>query len=246
MKHYEAELACLVLKIFETERQKGYRYIWRRLQKKYHLSRNPKTILRYMHLLGISSPIRKKKFKHSSYKQIDEKSRQVEPNVLNREFQAKKPLEKVVTDVSYLNYQGGRRYLSVIKDLYDHTILAYQLSSFNDNQLVFDNLAQVFTEKHYECLIHSDQGFQYTNKNYVSFLQSLGITVSHSRRGNCYDNACVENFFSQLKCEELYLRPAKSALELEQQVISYIDFYNQLRPQEKLKGMTPLEFRNHA
>ena len=95
------------------------------------------------------------------------------------------------------------------------------------------------------CVLHSDRGFQYTNILYVRFLEERGITVSHSRKANCYDNACCENSFSHIKseCLELFDLPEdeKSLIEA---VDKYIHFYNYDRPQLKLKGMTPKEYRN--
>ena len=151
-----------------------------------------------------------------------------------------------MTDVSYLYHKNGRIFLSVVKDLFDNSILAYQISKKNDIKLVMDNLSRVFSKQNYKCILHSDQGFQYTSNIYKDTLESLGVTISHSRKGNCYDNACCENFFSHLKSESLYLQPAISEQELIKQVNDYIIWYNNDRPQGKLKGMTPIEFRNHT
>ena len=151
-----------------------------------------------------------------------------------------------MTDVSYVYHKQGRLYLSIIKDLYDNSILAYNLSKFNDNQLVFENLDLVFRkdwDKSKSCLLHSDQGFQYTNKQYYKKLETFNVTVSHSRKGNCYDNACCENFFSHLKSESLELFVPENETELMQQIDDFITWYNFDRPQLKLKGMTPIEYR---
>lgn len=244
-KNYDRELASKIMLIF-NERNKGYRYIKFQLEKKFNITRNPKTILRYMRILNIKSPIRKKKYFHYSRKEISINSILVAPNILNRDFKAKAPFEKLVTDVSYIYYKTGRLFLSVVKDLFDNSILAYQISKKNDIKLVMDNLSQVFSKQSHNCILHSDQGFQYTSRIYKDTLESLGITISHSRKGNCYDNACCENFFSHLKSELLYLQPAQSEEELIKQVNDYILWYNTDRPQSKLKGMTPVEFRNYA
>lgn len=244
-KAYDKVLADKIYDLFE-ERKKGYRYITTQLKRKYQIKRNPKTVLKYMRRLGLKSPIRKKKYIHYSQKNIAQKVVTVAPNFLNREFKSDAPMKKLVTDVSYLYHKKGRLFLSVVIDLYDNSILAYQLSRANNVRLVMDNLAQVFTEKNYRCILHSDQGFQYTTRLYKDTLEALGVTVSHSRKGNCYDNACCENFFSQLKSEQLYLKQAKNEEELIAQVQDYIHWYNTDRPQSKLKDMTPLEFRNHV
>lgn len=206
-KNYDRELASKIMLIF-NERNKGYRYIKFQLERKFSLTRNPKTILRYMRILNIKSPIRKKKYFHYSRKEISINSILVAPNILNRDFKAKAPFEKLVKDVSYIYHKTGRLFLSFVKDLFDNSILAYQISKKNDIKLVMDNLSQVFSKQSHNCILHSDQGFQYTSRIYTDTLESLGITISHSRKGNCYDNACCENFFSHLKSELLYLRPA--------------------------------------
>nr|WP_270323325.1 IS3 family transposase [Lactococcus petauri] len=244
-KNYDIELASKIMLLFK-ERKKGYRYIKFQLERKYKITRNPKTILRYMRILNIKSPIRKKKFFHYSRKEISLNSLLVAPNILNRNFKASAPFEKLVTDVSYLYHEKGRLFLSVVKDLFDNSILAYQISKKNDIRLVMDNLSKVFSKQSYKCILHSDQGFQYTSRIYKYTLESIGVTISHSRKGNCYDNACCENFFSHLKSEQLYLKRAKDEKELIDQVEDYINWYNHDRPQRKLKGMTPIEFRCHA
>lgn len=148
-----------------------------------------------MRILNIKSPICKKKYFHYSRKEVSLNSIIVSSNILNRYFKAKAPMEKLVTDVSFIYHENGRLFLSVVKDLFDNSILAYQISKKNDIKLVMDNLSQVFSKKHYNCILHSDQGFQYTTHIYKDTLESLGVTVSHSRKGNCYDNSCCENFF---------------------------------------------------
>lgn len=199
-----------------------------------------------MRILNINSPIRKKQFFHYSRKEIFLNSLLVAPNILNRNFKTSAPFEKLVTDVSYLYHEKGRLFLSVVKDLFDNSILAYQISKKNDIRLVMDNLSKVFSKQSYKCILHSDHGVQYNSRIYKDTLESIGVTISHSRKGNCYDNACCENFFSHLKSEQLYLKRAKDEKELIAQVEDYINWYNHDRPQKKLKGMTPIEFRCHA
>jgi len=200
-----------------------------------------------MQILGIKSPIRKKRFESCTQREANEKARTVCTNVLARNFKATKPYQKLVTDVSYIYHKSGQLYLSVIKDLYDNSIVAYTVSKFNNNELVFDNLNLVFDEKWdgtIKCLLHSDQGSQYTNQHYIKRMDSLGVTVSHSSKGNCYDNASCENFFSHIKSESLNLIIPDNEEDLINRVNEYIEWYNNDRPQEKLKGMTPIEYRS--
>ena len=243
---FDEVLANMIEEIF-YETYKGYRFIRDEIIRRYGVIYNDKTVYKYMKILGLSSPVRKKRYQCCTKQNPNEKARIVCNNFLARNFTASRPLEKLVTDVSYINSQEGRLYLSVIKDLYDNSIIAYQISQFNDLNLVMDTVAQVIDENWDStrfCVLHSDQGFQYTNSMYIRFLDEHGVTVSHSRKANCYDNACCENFFGHLKseCLELHDLP-KTNEDLIHKVTDYITFYNSARPQRKLKGMTPIQFR---
>jgi len=243
---FDDKLADMIEEIF-YETYKGYRFIRDEIIRRYGVIFNDKTIYKYMKVLGLSSPIRKKKYNCCTKQDPNEKARIVCDNFLARNFTASRPLEKLVTDVSYIYSQEGRMYLSVIKDLYDNSILAYTISRFNDLKLVMDNVYQVINNNWNPtnmCILHSDQGFQYTNIEYIRYLDEYGVTISHSRKANCYDNACCENFFGHLKSECLELKDIpKTNDELITMVNKYIHFYNYERPQRKLKGMTPIEYR---
>ena len=244
---FDEWLADEIEKIF-YETKKGYRFIRDELFRLYGVVYNDKTIYKYMKILGLSSPVRKKRYQCCTKEEPNEKARIVCSNHLARNFTASRPLEKLVTDVSYLYSQEGRMYLSVIKDLYDNSILAYTISRFNDLKLVMDNVYMVIDDNWnptVACTLHSDQGFQYTNIVYIKYLEVRGVTVSHSRKANCYDNACCENFFGHLKSEYLELGDyPKTYDDLIKAMADYIDFYNKRRPQRKLKGMTPEQFRS--
>ena len=244
-KCFDETLADMIKEIFDKTK-KGYRFITHQLRRLYGLVVNRKTVLRYMNILGIKSPIRKSRFECCTQQEVHEKSRIVCNNFLDRKFETSRPLQKLVTDVSYIYHKEGRLYLSVIKDLYDNSILAYCISKWNSNELVFDNLKQVFGNNWdltRRCILHSDQGFQYTSEQYIKYLDDLGVTVSHSRKANCYDNSCCENFFSHLKSEDLDLDMSINENDLIKRVKQFIIWYNTDRPQDKLKGMTPFEFR---
>ena len=243
---FDDKLADMIEESF-YETYKGYRFIRDEIIRRYGVIFNDKTIYKYMKILGLSSPVRKKKYVCCTKQDPNEKARTVCDNYLARNFTASRPLEKLVTDVSYIYSQEGRMYLSVIKDLYDNSILAYTISRFNDLKLVMDNVYMVIDDKWdstKQCILHSDQGFQYTNIEYIRYLDEYGVTISHSRKANCYDNACCENFFGHLKSEYLELQDIpKTNDELIAMVDKYIYFYNYERPQRKLKGMTPMEYR---
>lgn len=172
----------------------------------------------------------------------------VAENVLNREFTAEKPNEKWVTDVTEFKYGLSKKaYLSVIRDLYDGSIISYVLGHSNNNQLVFKTLDQAIVRLHQKHpLIHSDRGFQYTSKAFKRKLEAAGMTQSMSRVGRCIDNGPMESFFGTLKCEKYYLHKYQTFEELNIAINEYIYFYNHERYQKRLNGLSPKEYRAKA
>jgi len=183
--------------------------------------------------------VRRKKYRN--YSQVLHKY----PNLLNRNFKADKPNQKWVTDISYIHTSQGVLYLSIIRDLYDNSIVAYKTGTEQNVNLVLSTirLAKKKEKVTAEVQLHSDQGFQYTSQAYFHLTQSYGITPSMSRRGNPYDNALAENFFSILKTECIYRTKLRTYEEARLLIDRYIDFYNNERIQLKTK-LTPMEFRN--
>lgn len=169
------------------------------------------------------------------------------PNLLNQQFQADRPNRKWVTDISYIHTKQGVLYLSIIRDLYDNSIIAYKTGTEQTVNLVLDTVRlAVKREKKKvtaELQLHSDQGFQYTSQAYFQLTQEYGITPSMSRRGNCYDNAMAENFFGILKTECPYRHKPASFHEARDMIDRYIHFYNHERIQYKT-GMAPLTLRH--
>ncbi|PKM62379.1 MAG: transposase [Firmicutes bacterium HGW-Firmicutes-21] len=216
----------------------GYRrvHIWLERQGILH---NPKTILRVMQKYNLLSVIRRKKYRN--YGNVLHKY----PNLLNREFHADRPNQKWVTDISYIHTKQGVLYLSVIRDLFDNSIVAYKTGTEQNINLVLSTIkAAKRKEKVTEELqLHSDQGFQYTSQAYFRLTQSYDITPSMSRRGNPYDNALAENFFSILKTECIYRVKLQTYEDARLLIGEYIHFYNNERIQLKTK-LTPLEKRN--
>ena len=165
-------------------------------------------------------------------------------NILNRDFTADRPNQKWVTDISYIHTTQGVLYLSVIRDLYDNSIVAYKMGTEQTVRLVLDTIKEAKKKEKVttEVQLHSDQGFQYTSTAYHKLTQAYGITPSMSRRGNCYDNAMAENFFSILKSECIYRHKVTSFEQARLLIDQYILFYNFERIQLKTK-LTPLEKR---
>ena len=220
----------------------GYRRIALWLRQAKGIVLNPKAVLRLMNKLGIHSRARRRKI----YKKLTTiEAYHFYPNVLERDFVAKAPNQKWVTDVTYIRTRQGWAYLSTIKDLFDGFIVASVLAKNNTIELVTRTVHQAKQrEKVTDGLIlHSDQGHQYTSQAYHDVLvRQYNITPSMSRRANCWDNAPMENFFGHLK--EEYLRHFKTPSweEAQQLVDEYIHFYNYERIQLKTK-QTPFQTR---
>ena len=235
----DKELAGLIGECQEScKRTYGYRRVAIWLDRK-GIHRNPKTILRVMEKYGLLSVIRRKKF-HVSGSVLHRY-----PNTLNRNFHAERPNQKWVTDISYVKTNQGFLYLSIIRDLYDLSIISYRTSQFQTIKLVLDTINDAKAkEKVTDGLaLHSDQGFQYTSQEYFNLTKAYHIYPSMSRRGNPYDNALAENFFSILKTECIHRVKLRTIAEAEQIIDEYIHFYNHVRLQSKTK-LTPVEFRN--
>ena len=168
-------------------------------------------------------------------------------NLLNRQFNADKPNQKWVTDISYIRTGQGVLYLSIIRDLYDNSIVAHKTGTSQSVNLVLDTIRLAMQKEKVtaELHLHSDQGSQYTSQAYFDLTQEYGITPSMSRRGNCYDNAMAENFFSILKTECIYRHVPATFEEARALIDDYIYFYNHQRIQLKT-GVAPLTQRYSA
>ena len=216
----------------------GYRrvHIWLERQGIYH---DPKTILRVMQKYNLLSVIRRKKYR--SYGDRLYKY----PNLLNRNFSAERPNQKWVTDISYIHTKQGVLYLSIIRDLYDNSIVAYKTGTEQNINLVLSTIREAKKREKVtaELQLHSDQGFQYTSHGYFKLTKEYNIMPSMSRLGNPYDNALAENFFSILKTECIYRAKLQTYEEARLLIDKYIYFYNHQRIQLKTK-LTPLEKRS--
>ena len=216
----------------------GYRrvHIWLERQGVHH---NPKTILRVMQKYNLLSVIRRRR-----YRNYGEHLHRY-PNLLNRDFKAEKPNQKWVTDISYIKTGQGTLYLSVIRDLFDNSIVAYKTGTEQNINLVLSTIREAKKKEKVtaELQLHSDQGFQYTSHQYFKLTKSYNITPSMSRKGNPYDNALAENFFSILKTECIYRATLQTYEEARLLINEYMYFYNNERIQLKTK-LTPLEKRS--
>jgi len=239
-KYLETKAAIQAL-YYKHKGRLGYRRITLLLHQQGQII-NHKTVLRLMQLLKLKSVIRVKKYK--SYKG---EQGTIAPNLLNRVFSAKQPNQKWATDVTEFNVSGKKLYLSPVIDLYNQEIVSYELSERPDFKSVMTMLDKALKKINISksLLLHSDQGWQYQMKQYQNLLQEKGITQSMSRKGNCLDNAIVENFFGILKSELFYLKKYNSVEELKKEIKEYIVYYNNDRIKLNLNGMSPIQYRAH-
>lgn len=223
----------------------GYRRITLELRNRGYII-NHKTVFRLMKQLGLKS-IQRPKRKYNSYQGEVGK---IAENLINRDFNAQKPNEKWVTDVTEFKVKDQKLYLSPIVDLFNGEVISYNLSRHPVFNQVVDMLQKAFKTipNNTELILHSDQGWQYQMKQYQHLLKEKGIRQSMSRKGNCLDNSCAENFFSILKSELFYPREKeyKNIEELEKDIVEYIEYYNNSRIKSKLKGMSPVNYRKHS
>lgn len=221
----------------------GYRRMWLWLESQ-GIHHNPKTVLRVMRKYNALAEIRRPRKWVNMGQQIHKYE-----NLLNRDFHSERPNSKWVTDISYIHTGQGILYLSMIRDLYDNSIVAYKTATSQIVNLVLDTIRLAMrTEKKRvagEFHLHSDQGFQYTSQAYFDLTQEYGITPSMSRRGNCYDNAMAENFFSILKTECIYRQKIATIQQARELIDEFIYFYNHERIQLKT-GVAPLALRHSA
>ena len=246
-KDCEDKDASLVESIREGQRAScgtyGYRRMTIWLNRVYGIIVNSKRVRRVMKEVGLQSVVRKKK----KFKK-DQGAVYKYDNLLARNFYSSRPNDKMVTDITYISTGRGKVFLSMVKDLFDNSIRGYCVSRNNDLKLVADTLRETFTNiktnNDKPVLLHSDQGFQYTSKLYERLTSQYGITPSMSRKGNCFDNAAAENFFSHLKSELINRVKLKDYEEAKKAIDDYIRYYNNKRIQVKLK-MAPLEYRSH-
>ncbi|WP_116630765.1 IS3-like element IS1397 family transposase [Escherichia coli] len=235
-----ADVKQLIASIFHEHRGcYGYRRIHFELQKR-GLKFSGKTVRKLMQQLGLKSPVRLKKYR--SYRGNMGLAAE---NILQRQFKAEAPCEKWVTDITEFRAGGQKLYLSPILDLFNGEIVAWETACRPTEELVkrmlnkgLESLAE--GEK---PLLHSDQGWHYRIKSYQSALADKGLVQSMSRKGNCLDNAVMENFFGHLKEEMYYRRDYRSVEELENAVNEYITYWNQKRIKLSLGGLSPVEYR---
>lgn len=231
----------IVVKMHEKNKTWGIRQIRMQIKKIYGLIVTNFTVYRYMRLNDIQSITRKKTHRYSKtpHHQI--------PNLLQRNFTTFCSNCKWSIDISYIFATDGVKYLCAIKDMYDKSIIAYTISRFIDLKLVLDTIQKATDKVPFEqrpnLILHSDQGWHFTNIAYINLLKQNNITQSISAKGSSVDNVPIESFFSTLKSECIYLIKNLKYAQIENVIDKFIYYYNNERLQEKIKELTPLEFR---
>ena len=243
----DQELKAEIQSIFiEHKGNYGYRRIHLELRNRGYLV-NQKRVQRLMKVLNLQAKIRQKR-KYSSHKgDVGKKAE----NLIQRQFEASKPMEKCYTDVTEFAIPNSiqKLYLSPVLDGFNSEIIAYNLSTSPNLEQVKTMLEQAFTEKHHKnTVLHSDQGWRYQHDSYHQFLEGKGIQASMSHKGNSPDNGMMESFFGILKSEMFYgyEKSFQSLKQLEQAIVDYIDYYNNKRIKVKLKGLSPVQYRTKS
>jgi transposase InsO family protein len=242
-KDYEDYL--LIKKVFEGGKKKlGFRGVQMKLLEKQTIM-NHKKINRIMHKYHLYCKIRRR----NPYKNIMKKSleHRTFENKLDRNFSQTIPYKVFCTDITYIPFNYRFAYLSVVKDIASGEIVSWKLSRHLEMDIVLETLKHLKNNVLVplkDVLIHSDQGFHYTNPQYISEVANLGMVQSMSRRGNCIDNAPIESFFGHFK-DDVDYKECKAFEQLYLLIENYVKYYNHERYQWDLKKMTPIGYRNH-
>jgi putative transposase len=226
----------------ENKGRYGYRRVTLELRRR-GFKTNHKLVMRLMKQGQLTCMLRKKKYR--SYRgQLGK----IAPNILKRDFKAERPNLKWTTDVTEFKLFGQKFYLSPIMDLFNGEIISYSLSRNPSFQQVTEMLKGAFQKipDNSQLILHSDQGWQYQMKVYQKMLKDKGIRQSMSRKGNCYDNSVMENFFGILKSEFYHDQKFSSVEHFSKELSDYIDYYNNRRIKVKLKGLSPVQFRTQS
>lgn len=233
-----------IQELFEANKQRyGYRRITALLRQK-GIVLNHKTVLKLMKSLNL----RGKQSKNGKYRSYKGEVGKIAENLLNRDFTASKPFEKLTTDVTQFNVCDDKVYLSPIMDLYNREIISYSISLSPNLEQIKEMLQGLTAKLPSEAtpIFHSDQGWQYQHAEYQRYLQEHNIIQSMSRKGNCMDNGAMENFFGRLKVEMFYGEKFDSVEDFIDKLHAYIYYYNNERITLKLKGMSPVQYRTHS
>jgi putative transposase len=239
----EASRQAIERKIGTLCRDNKFRYGYRKITALLNqdIPINHKAVQRVMQKYGWQCRVKVKKRRQTG------QPYHIADNLLKRDFQADQPLQKLVTDITYLPFGQKQLYLSSIQDLFNGEIIAYSIGDCQDTDFVLDTMAQL-PPLPKGCILHSDQGSVYTSYTYQQAVKEKGITMSMSRKGTPADNASIESFHASLKSETFYLDELRSTTTaiVVQTVENYIHYYNHIRIQTKLNNQPPVQYRKLA
>ena len=239
---WEIERQRIVEIYYENRGRYGYRRIQKVMQNEGYVI-SGKSVRKLMKEAGIKCEVRMKKYR--SYKgQIG----RIAPNLLKRNFTATRPYEKLVTDVTEFSLFGAKLYLSPVLDLYNGELVSYTIYSHPVLEMVTNMIERTIAVigSKTNAILHSDQGWQYQHKEYQKLLKKNHLRQSMSRKGNCLDNAVMENFFGLLKSEWLYLQTFDSLDHFREELEKYLKYYNNDRIKLKLDGKSPVQYRTQT
>ncbi len=243
-KAFDKSINELITEMYQIDDRWGIRQIRMQIKTAYGLCLTNATVYRYMRINGIQSIVRRKTH---AYPKVDHHDI---PNLLHRDFTTDFSNRKWSIDITYLFCKDGLSYLCAIKDMHDKSIVSWRLSRFIDHKLVMDTLDQAIDtvplEQRQELILHSDQGWHFTHPIYRQRLRDGHIIQSISAKGSSVDNCPIESFFSALKTESIYLHKHLYLKNLEAIVKEYMFYYNNQRLQEKIKELTPIQFRKQV
>ena len=231
----------LIKEVFDKGRAKyGWRQIKMKLEREKGIMMNHKKIIRIMKKYGLAAKIRRK----NPYKAIMKKTAEHRTfaNQLDRDFVQTVPYQFFCTDITYIPFNNRLAFLSAVKDIASKEVVAWNLLPHITMDLVLETINQM--KPYQNALIHSDQGFHYTNPQYIQRIKALDMQQSMSRKGNCIDNAPIESFFGHLK-DDVDYKSCKTFEEVKMLIENYIHHYNCQRAQWGLNKMTPVEYRDH-
>lgn len=238
MNNYNQEIATIIsVEHYETNEVYGTIRLKHHIRIKYGIIMNHKMIRRYKNIFSLKTVVRLKRNLKFNIKKV--KPIYMAHNLLQNNFTSEKPLQKLSTDVSYIKCTDGLLYLSVVKDLFDNQIITYQTSNRNNVNLIIDTIGGLPKSN---GIIHSDQGSLYYSSEYRSKIKKLGYKRSMSRRGACWENSPIENWFSQLKEEHLRRIGRKSMKDTRKEIKKYIEWYNTQRIQKSLGYLPPCKY----
>lgn len=244
IKAFDSKINELVIKEYDKHPERGIRSIRMAIKRKYGVILTNYTVYRYMRINNLSAISRRKRHGYPKLPHHDI------PNLLRRNFITNMPNKKWSIDISYIFAVDGLKYLCAIKDMYDKSIVAYKVSCAIDLKLVLDTVNEAIhiipNDQRKGLILHSDQGWHFTNPTYIELLKTNSITQSISYKGSSVDNVPIESFFSCLKAECIYLIEDLHKNEIEKVIDDFIYYYNNERLQEQIKELTPIEYRSLA